>query len=210
MHFHGHSMQKSLFLGFREGILIKLLIKATTPMVWLRVVYALFGSLASLEMIPLVAPGINVYVFLNRFISRIENKFKPPRSNRGFLFEGFFQKSLQFHLFLSSHSDLFIQQLIYLFWLWLFLLKQGLFGLLQGLFLISNRSRNNWTNSVDHRFSGGMPGFWDNVINMKCKQSKDVSTLAQKYSPVFKKTTVNSERVTHKSYIKLISWVAVY
>ena len=190
MHFHDHSMQKSLFLGVREGILIKLLIKATTPMVWLRVVYALFGSLASLEMIPLVAPGINVYVFLNRFISRIENKFKPPRSNRGFLFEGFFQD-------LSSHSDLPIQQLIYLFWLWLFLLKQGLFGFLQGLFLISNRSRNNWTNSVDHRFSGGMPGFWDNVINMKCKQSKDVSTLAQKYSPVFKRLllTQNAWRI---------------
>ena len=27
---------------------------------------------------------------------------------------------------------------------------------------------------------------------------------------VFKKTTANSERVTHESYIKLISWVALY
>ena len=45
---------------------------------------------------------------------------------------------------------------------------------------------------------------------MKYKQSNDVSTLAQKYSPVFKKTTANSERVTHESYIKLISWVALY
>ena len=45
---------------------------------------------------------------------------------------------------------------------------------------------------------------------MKCKQSEDVSILAQKYSPVFKKTAVNSERVTQESYIKLISWVAVY
>ena len=34
--------------------------------------------------------------------------------------------------------------------------------------------------------------------------------MAQKYSPVFKKTAVNSERVTHESYIKLISWVALY
>ena len=57
----------------------------------------------------------SVYVFFNRFISPIENKFKPPRSDRGFLFEGFFQKSLHFHLFLSSHSDLFFHQLIYLF-----------------------------------------------------------------------------------------------
>ena len=39
---------------------------------------------------------------------------------------------------------------------------------------------------------------------MKCKQSNDVSILAQKYSPVFKKTAVNSERVTQESYIKLI------
>ena len=58
MHFHDHSMQKSLFLGVREGILIKLLIEATIPMVLLRVAYALFGSLASLKIIPLVAPGI--------------------------------------------------------------------------------------------------------------------------------------------------------
>ena len=49
----------------------------------------------------------SVYVFSNRFISRIENKFKPPRSDRGFLLEGFFQKSLHFHLFLSSHNDSF-------------------------------------------------------------------------------------------------------
>ena len=54
----------------------------------------------------------SVYVFFNRFISRIENKFKAPRSNRGLLFEGFFQKSLHFRLFLLSHSDLFFQQLI--------------------------------------------------------------------------------------------------
>ena len=45
---------------------------------------------------------------------------------------------------------------------------------------------------------------------MKCKQSNDVSTLAQKYSPAFKKTTANWERVMHESYIKLISLVAVY
>ena len=50
--------EKTLFLGVRKGILIKLFIKATIPMVWLRVVYALFGSLASLKIIPLVAPGI--------------------------------------------------------------------------------------------------------------------------------------------------------
>ena len=50
--------------------------------------YALFGSLASLKIIPLVAPAILSTFFFNQFISRIENKFKPPRSDRGFLFEG--------------------------------------------------------------------------------------------------------------------------
>ena len=63
---------------------------------------------------------------------------------------------------------------------------------------------------MDHLFPRGKPGFWDHVINMKCKQSNDVFTLAQKNSPVFNKTTVNSERVTHESYIKLIPWVALY
>ena len=40
-------------------------------------------------------------------------------------------------------------------------------------------------------------------------QCNDDSTLAQKYSPVLKKTAVKSERVTHESYIKIIRWVAV-
>ena len=43
-----------------------------------------------------------------------------------------------------------------------------------------------------------------------CKQCNDACTLDQKYSPVFKKTIVNSKRVKHESYIKLISWVALY
>ena len=40
---------------------------------------------------------------------------------------------------------------------------------------------------------------------MKCKQSNYVSTLTQKYSSAFKKTTVNSEgvnpRISHKTNI---------
>ena len=51
MHFHDHSMQKFLFLGVRECILIKLLIEATIP---LRVVYVIFGSLASLKLFRLL------------------------------------------------------------------------------------------------------------------------------------------------------------
>ena len=45
---------------------------------------------------------------------------------------------------------------------------------------------------------------------MQCKQCNDVSILAQKYAPIFKKIADNSERVTPESYIKLIPWVAVY
>ena len=74
----------------------------------------IWQRIAWLKIILLVAQGI-LSTFFNRFISRIENKFKPPRSDRGFLFEGFSPKSLHFHLFLSSHSELFFQQFIYLF-----------------------------------------------------------------------------------------------
>ena len=78
----------------------------------------LFSSLASLKIIPLVAPGI-----LSKFFSIDSYRALkiPPRSDRGFFFQGFFKKFLQFHLFLSSHSD-FFQKLIYLFRLSLFLL----------------------------------------------------------------------------------------
>ena len=58
MHFFDHSTHKPLCLCVREGILIILLIEDIIPIARLRVVYALFGSLASLEIIPLVAPGI--------------------------------------------------------------------------------------------------------------------------------------------------------
>ena len=60
-------------------------------------------------------PRHSVHVFFNRFISCTEIKFKPPRSDRGFLFEGIFQKFLHFHLFLFSHSASFFHQFIYLF-----------------------------------------------------------------------------------------------
>ena len=99
VHFHDHSLQKSLFLGFRGGILNKIFIEATIPMVRLRVVYALFYALF-VYFIYFIIYSVccsrhSVYFFFNRFISRIENKFKPPRSDRGFLFERFFQKSSQ-------------------------------------------------------------------------------------------------------------------
>ena len=58
IHFFDHSMHRPLGLCVREGILIILLIEGIIPFVRLRVVYALFGSLASLEIIPLIAPGI--------------------------------------------------------------------------------------------------------------------------------------------------------
>ena len=86
VHFLDHSMHRHLCLGVRESILIILLIEGIIPIVRVRVVYyAVISSLASLEIIPLVAP--ETYPF----ILRIDNKFKPPLSDRGFSFEGFFQ-----------------------------------------------------------------------------------------------------------------------
>ena len=58
MHFFDHSMHRPLCPCVREGILVILLIEDIIAIARLRVVYALFGSLASLEIIPLVAPGI--------------------------------------------------------------------------------------------------------------------------------------------------------
>ena len=81
MHFRDHSMYKPLCLHVRQGFLITLLIEAIIPMVLLRVIYTLFCSLASLKNIPLVAPCILFYVLFNRFMSRIENKFKSPQSD---------------------------------------------------------------------------------------------------------------------------------
>ena len=63
MHFFDHSMHRPSCPCVREDILIILLIEDIIPIVRLRVVYALFGSLASLETIPLVAPGILSTVF---------------------------------------------------------------------------------------------------------------------------------------------------
>ena len=119
----------------------------------------------------------SVYVFFNRFISRIENKFKPPRSDRGFLFEGFFQKFLH-HTAIYSFSNWFV-----CFDFRYFFYNKDFFAFCK-VFSTSHIAQGiikliAWTTS-----SGGTPGFWDHVINMKCKQSNDVSTLVQKYSPV--------------------------
>ena len=84
MHFRDHSMHKTLFPGVREGLLIIFLIEAILPMEWLRVVYALFGNLASLKIIALLFQA-----FYLRFFQLIHmthwKKFKLPRSDRGFL-----------------------------------------------------------------------------------------------------------------------------
>ena len=117
MHFHDYSMQKSLFLVVREGILVKLFIETTTTlMVWLRVVYALFRSLVSLKIIPLVAPGILSTFVLIASYHALKISLNHGDQTEVSSLNDFFQKSLHFHLFLSSPSDLFFQQLIYLFW----------------------------------------------------------------------------------------------
>ena len=56
MHFLDDSLHRPLCPCVKEGILIILFI--IIPIVRLRVVYALFGTLTSLKIIPLVAPGI--------------------------------------------------------------------------------------------------------------------------------------------------------
>ena len=47
------------------------------------------------------------YDFVNRFISRNDNDFKPPRLDRRFFFE-----SCYCHLFRSQHNDLCFQKFI--------------------------------------------------------------------------------------------------
>ena len=45
---------------------------------------------------------------------------------------------------------------------------------------------------------------------MKYKQCNDASAQAREYSSVFKETPINLECAKRKSYLKLISWVALY
>ena len=66
MHFLDHSMHRPLSLCVREGILIILFI--IIPIVRLRVVYALFGTLTSLEIIPLVAQAFYLGFFQSMII----------------------------------------------------------------------------------------------------------------------------------------------
>ena len=118
-----------------EGILI-LLIECIIPIVRVGLVYALFGSLASLKIIPLVAPGI-LYTFFNPLLLRVDNKFKPPQSDRCFLFEEFFQKSLPISMitwrFIFPAIDLLVPTISFI---------TRTFRLLQDLFHIPYRSRN--------------------------------------------------------------------
>ena len=81
-------------------------------------ILGLVGELRK-KLFRLLLQAFYLRFFFNRFISRIDNRFKSPRSDQGFPFKRFFQKTLHLHLFLSPHSDLFIQQLFFLFKLWL-------------------------------------------------------------------------------------------
>ena len=84
-------------------------------------------------------PWLSVYVFFNRFISRIENKFKPPRSirprfPRGRIFPIILTLSPIFVItqrFVLSAIDLFVLTLAISF-------RTRAFCLLQGLFHIPN------------------------------------------------------------------------
>ena len=114
---------------------------------------------------------------------------KPPRSDQGWLFEGFFKNHVSVFYF-CHHME------IYSFRNWFTCLAFGYFiynkdffaFCMQDLFHILHSSTNYETNSVGHLFYRGTPGFWNHVTNVKCKQCNDTPVLAQKYSPVFKGT----------------------
>ena len=180
MHFHDYSMQKSLFLGVREGILIKLFIQATIPTVWLRVVYALFGSLALLKIIPLVAPSIlSTFVLIDSYHSLkigLNNRDQTEVSS----LKDFSKNSYTFiyfchHTAIYSFSNSFI-----CFDFGYFFYNKDFFAFSK-VFSTSHIARGIIELIADHLFSGGTPGFWDYVINMKYNQPNDVSTLAQRY-----------------------------
>ena len=71
--FFDHSTRKCLCLGFREGLLIVLLIEAILWRVRLRAVFVIFSSPASLTILLLVVQGIQRTFIFNRFTSRNDN-----------------------------------------------------------------------------------------------------------------------------------------
>ena len=101
--------KKPLCLGVREGPLI--IVLNETNFQWCDCVWFMLylAALASLEIISLFVPGILSLLFQSINITQTA----AIRSR--FLTEGFFQKSVHFHLFLKSHNDLFFPQLIDLF-----------------------------------------------------------------------------------------------
>ena len=114
MHFRDHSMHKFLFPGVR-GLLIILLIKATIPMVLLRVAYALFSSLALLKIIALVAPSILFTFFsIHSYHACIEKSLNHCDQPEVSFLKDFSKNPYTFTYF-SHRTDLFLQKLIYLF-----------------------------------------------------------------------------------------------
>ena len=73
VHFLDHSTCKCLCLGFREILLIILLIEAILWRVHLPVVFPIFSSQALLKILLLVAQGILHMFFYNRLIWRNDN-----------------------------------------------------------------------------------------------------------------------------------------
>ena len=106
--FSTNLFKKHLCLGVREGPLI--IVLNQTNFQWCDCVWFMLylAALASLEIIPLFAPGILSMLFQSINITQTA----AIRSR--FLTERLFQKSVHFHLFLKSH-DLFFPQLTDLF-----------------------------------------------------------------------------------------------
>ena len=122
MHFQYHSMHKPLFLGVREDLLIILLIKAIIPMVCMIACGLCFIWQPSfVKNYCACCSRHSIYVFFNRFISRIE-KSSNNRDQTEVSFLKDFSKNPYTFTYVCHHTDLFFQKLIYLFLLWLFLL----------------------------------------------------------------------------------------
>ena len=182
MHFNDHSMQKSLFLVVREGILIKHFIEATTTlMVWLRVVYALFGSLALLKIIALVAPGIlSTFVLIDSYHA-LKISLNHRDQTEVSSLKDFSKNPCPFTYF-CHHTA------IYSFSNWFICFDFGYFFYIKDffafckVFFTSHIARGiiellAWTTSfLEERLD-----FEITWLNMKCNQPNDVSTLTQKY-----------------------------
>ena len=83
-HDHRHSLSPPLYAQtfVPRCQTVILLIETTIPMVLLRVIYTLFGCLASLKIIPLVSPGIlSTFYLIDSYHALKLSLNVPPQSD---------------------------------------------------------------------------------------------------------------------------------